>query len=134
MRLSRASLVVVGGVTLLALAGAAMEYAVDTKREKAEKVASMTGGDSERALPLLRRHGCAACHQIPGVPGAQGRTGPPLSGLGKRVYIAGTLPNTPENLIDFILQPHAHRPNTAMPVTGIDERGARDVAAYLYAQ
>jgi cytochrome c2 len=133
MRLSRASLLLIGGAALLAGALAATEYVVDTKREKAAKAASLTGGDVERAMPLLHAYGCAGCHDIPGVPAAQGRTGPALAGVSKRVYLAGTLPNTPENLVRFILHPRAYRPNSAMPVTGIDERGARDVAAYLYA-
>lgn len=133
MRLSRASMLVVGGLALAAALAVGVEYAVDTKREKADKAMKMTGGDPDKAPPLMRRFGCAGCHQIPGVPGARGRVGPPLAGLGQRVYVAGTLPNTPDNVVAFILQPRAHSPNSAMPVTGIDERGARDVAAYLFA-
>jgi cytochrome c2 len=134
MRLSPVSLVAAAAAALLVVAGAAMEYAVDTKRETVDKAVKMTGGDPEKAPPLIWRYGCAGCHQIPGVPGAKGRVGPPLARLAERVYIAGTLPNTPDDTVAFILQPRAYHPNSAMPVTGIDERGARDVAAYLYSQ
>jgi cytochrome c2 len=119
-------------MALLVAAGAVTEYAVDTKREVVDRAMKMTGGDPEGAPALLRHFGCAGCHTIPGVPGARGRVGPPLAGLAQRVYVAGTLPNTPDNVIKFILHPRAYSPNTAMPVTGIDERGARDVTAYLY--
>lgn len=120
------------GMALLVAAGAVTEYVVDTKREVVDRVVKMTGGDPEGAPALLRHFGCAGCHTIPGVPGAQGRTGPPLTALAQRVYVGGTLPNTPDNVIKFILHPRAYSPNSAMPVTGIDERGARDVTAYLY--
>jgi cytochrome c2 len=134
MRWSRASVLSLVGLVLLIAVGVGTEYAVDTKREKVDKSIKMTGGDPEHAAPLMRRFGCAGCHQIPGVPGAQGRVGPPLAGIAQRLYVAGTLPNTPDNLVAFILHPRAHSPNTAMPITGIDERGARDVAAYLYSR
>lgn len=129
----RVTVLAFAGMALLVAAGAVAEYFVDTKREVVERSVKMTGGDPERAPALARQFGCAGCHSIPGVPGAQGRVGPPLVGLAQRVYVAGTLPNTPENVIRFILQPRVYSPNTAMPVTGIDERGARDMVAYLYA-
>ena len=59
--------------------------------------------------------------------------GPPLGGLAQRVYIAGVLANTPENLVRWIRDPRAVDSLTAMPTLGLDEREARDVAAYLYA-
>jgi cytochrome c2 len=132
MRLSRVSLVAAAAAALLVVTVAAMEYAVDTERETIDKAVKMTGGDPKKAPALMRRYGCTGCHQIPGMPGARGVVGPPLTGLAERVYVGGALPNTPDNVVAFILEAHAYRPNTAMPVTGIDERGARDIAAYLY--
>ena len=64
--------------------------------------------------------------------GANGLVGPPLQSLAKRVYI-GSVRNTPANLVAWIIDPRALNPNAAMPVTGISEQAARDVAAYLYA-
>jgi cytochrome c len=80
----------------------------------------------------MRHYGCAGCHTIPGVAGADGLAGPPLSSLSQRVYIGGVLPNTPDNLLAWIVDPRAANPRTAMPVTGIADQDARDVAAYLY--
>ena len=79
-------------------------------------------------------NGCAGCHTIPGVPGAQGLVGPRLDGtLAQRVYIGGSLPNTPANLIRWLRASREVDPRTAMPSTHISEQDARDVAAYLYA-
>jgi len=95
---------------------------------------TMTGGDPERAPEIFRRYGCSGCHTIAGIPGADGQTGPPLTGLSKRVYIAGVLENNSDNLIAWIVSPRTFSPQTAMPATGISQQEAKDLAAYLYAQ
>ncbi|WP_082583248.1 c-type cytochrome [Mesorhizobium sp. Root695] len=94
----------------------------------------MTGGDPGRAPAIFRRYGCAGCHTISGIPGADGQTGAPLTELSKRVYIAGVLENRPDNLVAWIVSPQRFSPQTAMPQSGISEQEARDLAAYLYAQ
>lgn len=93
---------------------------------------AMTGGDPERAPQLIRKHGCQVCHTIPGVQGARGKVGPSLETIASRSYLAGNVPNTPENLIKWIADPQAIEPNTAMPDTGVTDQEARDIAAYLY--
>jgi len=95
---------------------------------------ALTGGDPDRAPVLLRRYGCGGCHTIPGLSGADGKVAPPLEGLRQRIYIAGKLQNTPENLVRWIVSPQALAPGSAMPQTGISESEARDVAAFLYSQ
>lgn len=96
-----------------------------------ERAAQLTGGDPARGPALAVRYGCAACHAIKGVRGPQGKVGPPLDAVAARVYIAGRLPNTPENLVKWIADPRGVDPRTAMPQTGISQEEARDVAAYL---
>jgi mono/diheme cytochrome c family protein len=81
------------------------------------------------AAALMSRHGCAGCHIIPGVDGASSSVGPPLSGLGKRVYVGGRL-NTAHNVARFIVNPSAHRPS-AMPNLGVQPEEAAQIAAYL---
>jgi cytochrome c2 len=98
-----------------------------------ETAVSLTGGNPDRSPAIFRRYGCTGCHTIPGVPGADGMVGPALSDLSRRVYIAGVLPNTSENLQRWIVTPQRFSPHTAMPETGINAAEARDVAAYLYA-
>lgn len=81
---------------------------------------------------LLRQFGCGACHEIPGVAAAQGRVGPPLGAVARRVYLGGVLPNSPENMARFIRRPQDVDPRTAMPDLGVTEAHARDMVAYLY--
>ena len=94
---------------------------------------ALTGGNPAHASVLVTRYGCGGCHTIPGLPATDGKVGPPLGGLRQRVFIAGVLPNTADNLINWIVEPRAYSPGSAMPVTGISKAEARDVAAWLYA-
>lgn len=90
------------------------------------------GGDAGRGAALIRAFGCAACHTVPGVAGANGNVGPPLARFGDRTYIAGMLPNEPGNLVHWLRDPQSVVPGNAMPATGLSEQEARDIAAYLY--
>ena len=100
------------------------------KAERAYGVA--TGGVAERGRAVIELHDCGVCHRIPGVRGARGQVAAPLTDFGRRTYIAGQLPNTPKNLVRWVMDPHGVEPGTAMPDVGLDEQEARDVAAYLY--
>ncbi|MDR5835940.1 c-type cytochrome [Caballeronia sp. LZ034LL] len=93
---------------------------------------AIVGGSPQRGLEAIQRYGCGACHRIDGVPGAYGKVGPTLQKLGERAYIAGKLPNTPENVQTWIRFPQRVVPGNAMPDLGVSERDARDIAAYLY--
>lgn len=93
---------------------------------------SVTNGNPANAPRIAITNGCAGCHVIAGVPGAQGLVGPSLNGLARRVYIAGELVNTSDNLIHWIRDSRSINPHTAMPSTFISEQDARDLAAYLY--
>ena len=90
------------------------------------------GGSAERGAQIIERYDCGSCHVIPGISGAGGMVGPPLLWFARRTFIAGELPNTPPNLIRWVRNPPSVEPGTAMPVLGLDEQQARDVAAYLY--
>lgn len=87
--------------------------------------------DANRGRRALRQFGCVGCHVVPGVVAADSHVGPPLQGIATRTFIAGQLPNTRENLIQWIRHPQAISPGTAMPDLGVGERDARDMAAYL---
>lgn len=93
---------------------------------------SVPGGSPERGLASLDKYGCGYCHAIPGLDGLQEIGGPPLHAWADRRYIAGELPNRTENLVLWIVDPHAVEPGTAMPNLGVTEAEARDMAAYLY--
>lgn len=90
------------------------------------------GGNAEHGPALIVAFGCAGCHTVPGVEGARGNVGPPLTRFGDRTYIAGMLRNTPANLVRWIRDPQGVLPGNAMPNMGVTESEARDIAAYLY--
>jgi len=107
---------------------------VKSDEKRAEMAKAMTGGDATLAPAIFRRYGCAGCHTIPGIAGADGKVGGTLSGLREQNYVGGVLNNTPDNLIQWIVSPPSFSARTAMPATGITEEEARHVAAYLYGQ
>ncbi len=99
----------------------------------ADRAASeMTGGTPAKGRAAISRYGCSACHTIPGVAGASGMVGPPLAQVASRVYLAGRLQNTPDNMILWIQNPQGVDDKTAMPNLGVTEQDARDIASYLY--
>ena len=86
----------------------------------------------ERGPALIREYGCGACHTLPGSTQATRTVGPSLEKIRDQMYVAGTLTNTPENLMRWIQDPQAIRPHTAMPNLHVGAEEARDIAAYLY--
>lgn len=89
-------------------------------------------GDPKQGAMLLSAHGCGGCHTIPGVSGADGTIGPPLTGYARRAYVAGNLPNQFDNLVSWIRNPQGIEPGTAMPNLPVNQAEARAMAAYLY--
>lgn len=89
-------------------------------------------GNPQRGRQLIKDFGCGSCHVIPGIGNADSMVGPPLNGWRRRIYIAGLLRNTPDNLQRWIEHPQAIVPNNAMPDMGVTRRQAQDIAAYLY--
>lgn len=89
-------------------------------------------GDAGRGADLVRHYQCGACHDIPGIAGANGNVGPPLHRIGTRTYIAGFIQNSPDNMADWIENPQRALPGNAMPTIGIPQKDARDIAAFLY--
>ena len=90
------------------------------------------GGDFARGSGLIAQRGCGTCHSVPGVSGARGRVGPSLDHIGTQTILAGTLPNTPANMLTWIKTPQAVHPGDIMPNMGLNDHDARDIAAYLY--
>lgn len=96
-------------------------------REPKSEIGNVAAGSR-----AITKYGCGACHEIPGIAGARGLVGPPLDRMGRRIYIAGLLRNTPDNMIAWLRDPQKIVPGNAMPVVGLTEEQARDVTAYLY--
>lgn len=91
-----------------------------------------TGGDAKRGAAAIAKYGCGSCHIIPGISGAGGLAGPPLSGIASRIYIAGVLQNTPQNMMRWIKNPPAVDEHTVMPNLHVTDQDAADIAGYLY--
>ncbi|MBA2667003.1 MAG: cytochrome c [Trueperaceae bacterium] len=89
-------------------------------------------GDPVAGRIALERIGCGSCHAIDGVRVGGGRVGPALNDLRQQRYIAGRLPNTPDNVVRFILDPQGVSPGSAMPDLRVVDAEARNMVAYLY--
>ena len=96
------------------------------------EAAAMTGGDPSRGKAAISRYGCSTCHTVPGVSGANGLVGPPLTQVASRVYLAGRLQNTPDNKMQWIRKTQGVDEKTAMPNLGVTDNDARDITSYLY--
>ena len=116
---------------ILLLSLLALLAACDTGEQARSPV---PGGDVGRGKLLLAQYQCGSCHQIAGVAAARGTLAPALDSYGRRSYIAGQIPNRPDALARWIVDPAAMKPGTAMPAMGVSAADARDMAAYLYAQ
>jgi cytochrome c2 len=122
--LRRLRAVVPVATTVLAVA---TTVACDARDESS----AVPGADPARGPELVATYGCGSCHQIPGVAGADGRVAPSLEHFSQRGVIAGALPFTADNLVDWIMHPQSIEPGVAMPEMGVTEQDARDLAAYL---
>lgn len=89
-------------------------------------------GDAQRGESLIRQYGCGGCHLIPNIASADGNVGPPLLHVGTRVYIAGYLRNSPDNMSVWLQDPQKILPGNAMPSMGISRKDSRDITAFLY--
>jgi cytochrome c2 len=113
---------------LIALAG--LTGCSDTQ-EHSSRLA-IAGGEPGQGHALIYAYGCGTCHTIENVRGARGKVGPRLENYAQQHLLAGFLPNTPPNLVAWLMDPVALKPTTGMPSQGLTEAEARHVAAYLY--
>jgi cytochrome c oxidase assembly factor CtaG/cytochrome c2 len=88
-------------------------------------------GNPHRGIQLILSYGCGGCHTVPGVDDANGMVGPPLTSMGRRIYIAGVLRNTSDNMVAWLRDPQGIVPGNVMPNMNINDRDAHDLAAYL---
>lgn len=117
-------------IVLILSVGAVL--AIGNRREGDRIAGQSVAGAAARGKQIIRQKNCGSCHVIPGVGAANGLVGPPLLWFARRTFVAGELPNTPENLARWIKDPRAIEPKTAMPNLGLSDQQASDVVAYLY--
>jgi cytochrome c len=129
MRLMRRARPLIGLALIISALG--MASCGDARRT----TRSIAGGDATLGRQAVLSYGCTSCHAIPGIRtpgGLNSHVGPPLENFATRRYIAGTLANTDTNLVNWIQNPQAIRPGSAMPNIGVSETDARHIAAFLY--
>lgn len=90
--------------------------------------------NAERGRQLIVANGCGSCHRIGGVERANGDVGPSLRRFQRNALIAGEVPNKPDEVVRWLLNPQAIDPQTLMPNLRLTPDQARDIANYLYTQ
>jgi cytochrome c len=104
----------------------------ERREENYKHASALTGGDPRKGKTAIQIYGCASCHTIPGIQGADSLVGPPLTSMSQRTYVAGVIQNTPENMVTWLRNPPKVDPKTAMPNMHLSDSDARDIASYLY--
>ncbi|MGN6582762.1 MAG: c-type cytochrome [Rhizobiaceae bacterium] len=115
-------------VSLLSAAGVALSSCKD----EGKKTAPFQTASAREGVTVIKEAGCGSCHTIPGIENADGLVGPPLDHMGHRIFIAGVLRNTPDNMVAWLRDPQRIVPGNAMPVMGLSEKQAQAVTDYLY--
>ena len=86
----------------------------------------------QRGLQAFLANRCDACHAVRGA-GAPGRLGPDLTHVGGRLHLgAGSLPNTPAALADWIAHVQRIKPGARMPsFERLDAQTLADLGEWL---
>jgi cytochrome c oxidase subunit 2 len=100
--------------------------------EQQHRPAREPQADAERrGRDVFLSRSCMLCHAIEGTP-ANARRAPDLTHIaGRRTLAAGTLPNEPEKLAQWILDPQSVKPGTTMPATELSSDELQGLVAYL---
>lgn len=87
--------------------------------------------EEDRGHRLFLRHGCSVCHAIEGTP-ASGQAGPDLTRIAYRETLAaGTIDNTPKNLLRWLAAPQEVKPGAKMPATEATKEELEAIVTYL---
>jgi cytochrome c oxidase subunit II len=90
-----------------------------------------TGAEAVAGKQVIGSVGCGSCHAIRGT-SLKGTFGPDLTHFGSRGGIAAyTLRNTPENLLKWIQDPQAVKPECKMPNVPLPLQQQQQLVAYL---
>ena len=88
-------------------------------------------GDAQMRGMALVEYRCGLCHQVRGT-AAGAISAPDLTHLmSRRTLAAGTLLNNPGNLVGWIENPQAVKPESLMPDQGLSAQQLSDTLAYL---
>lgn len=117
-----------GGLVVLSLSISGEVWA-ETSAPTAE---AETSAPTAEVRKIILEKGCQACHVIPGIPEAKGKTGPSLTDFSKRRRIAGgKLKNTPKSLRKWLTNPSQVK-MTMMPNSGLTQKEIDLLIAFLF--
>jgi cytochrome c1 len=122
----------IGALLLIFVVIAATIFASVPHHDDVMAQQMVPGSDPGKGPQAIAAYGCGTCHVIPGVPGADGTVGPKLDRIRIQSFLAGELPNTPDNLVRWIEHPQEVKPGVDMPDMRVSPADARNIAAYLY--
>ncbi|MDB5915914.1 MAG: coxB [Massilia sp.] len=106
------------------------QYEAWAARQRAPAPAPVTELQKQ-GLQVFMRSTCAMCHTVAGTE-AGARLGPDLTHLASRSTLAsGTLPNTPQHLASWILDPQRFKKGANMPATPLSAQELDALMAYL---
>jgi len=106
------------------------EYSAWVKRQQ-QPAAQPSGADARAGEQVIASVGCGSCHAIRGT-SLKGTFGPDLTHFGSRGGIAAyTLRNTPENLLRWLQDPQAVKPECNMPNLPLPLQQQKELVAYL---
>ena len=111
---------------------AIVQTAADFDRWVAQQQAAPAeaSGPAAAGKALFAGSACVGCHTVKGV--SAGILGPDLTPFGSRTMLAaGMWPNTPENVAEWVKDPHRLKPGVKMPALGLTDEQAKAVAVYL---
>ena len=113
-----------------------MRVIVDAPEAFARWVASQKtelaepAGLAAEGKAIFAQSACVGCHTIRGV--SSGALGPDLTTFGSRhTLAAGLLPISVDNVVAWLKNPPAVKPDAKMPALGLTDEQARAVATYL---
>jgi cytochrome c oxidase subunit 2 len=99
--------------------------------DQAQPAAQPTGAEAVAGGKLIQTIACGGCHTIRGTP-LKGTFGPDLTHFGSRSGIAAyTVRNTPQNLLAWLQDPQAIKPECKMPQIPLPLREQQRLVAYL---
>jgi cytochrome c oxidase subunit 2 len=100
-------------------------------RLQRQNATTASDGEIAAGQQIFMSRPCAACHAVRGT-AASGTTGPDLTHVGGRRYIAaGLLETTRGSLAAWIADPQTLKPGNNMPMVPLSADELRAVSAYL---
>jgi len=117
-------------MAFLVIADPPAEFASWLARQR-DTALTPTDALARRGKEVFLASPCVMCHAISGTP-AGSRIGPDLTHLAsRRTLAAGTLPNTRDNLIGWIVNPQVIKPGVRMPPNQFSGPDLLALVAYL---